>query len=150
MDIPKLKRRLLWHGLALFMLGLLVGIIIPMLLNPRAGVTAHLEGVQNGMFLMILGLTSAEFALGQRGRLALFWTGVYGTYSNYFASLLTAIWGTRNMTPIVGKEMNHAPDWQEAVVTFGFGTCAIAIIACVGIALYGMRGRIAPVGNGDA
>jgi hypothetical protein len=43
-------RRLIWHGIFLFMLGLLTGVAIPALTNPRMGVSAHLEGVLNGIF----------------------------------------------------------------------------------------------------
>ena len=48
--------RLLWHGLFLFLLGLLSGFAVPAVTNPRMGVSAHLEGVMNGVFLSVLGL----------------------------------------------------------------------------------------------
>src|ERR1700759_5661765 len=43
-------------GLVLFVIGLLTGFAIPALKNPRMGLTSHLEGVLNGMFLALLGL----------------------------------------------------------------------------------------------
>lgn len=46
-------RRLLWHGLFLFLLGLLTGLVVPMFQNPRMGLSAHLEGVMNGIFLAV-------------------------------------------------------------------------------------------------
>lgn len=43
-------------GLALFLLGLLTGLAIPAMKNPRMGLSSHLEAVLNGMFLVLLGL----------------------------------------------------------------------------------------------
>jgi hydroxylaminobenzene mutase len=40
-------------GLTLFVIGLLTGFAIPALKNPRMGLTSHLEGVLNGMFLAL-------------------------------------------------------------------------------------------------
>ena len=56
-------RRLMWHGIFLFLLGLLTGLAVPALTNPRMGVSAHLEGVLNGIFLIILGLIWRELRL---------------------------------------------------------------------------------------
>jgi hydroxylaminobenzene mutase len=44
------KRRLLWHGMLLFLLGLLTGFVEQKFNNPRMGLAAHLEGVMNGIF----------------------------------------------------------------------------------------------------
>jgi hydroxylaminobenzene mutase len=46
------KRRLLWHGMFLFLLGLLTGFVEQKFNNPRMGLAAHLEGVMNGTFLV--------------------------------------------------------------------------------------------------
>jgi len=48
--------RLLQFGYGLFLLGLLTGLGIPLLANPRMGLSSHLEGVMNGIFLIGLGL----------------------------------------------------------------------------------------------
>lgn len=49
-------RRLLQAGILLFLLGLLTGFLVPFTANPRMGLSSHLEGVMNGMFLVGLGL----------------------------------------------------------------------------------------------
>src|SRR5580658_10869352 len=41
-------RRLMWHGMFLFLLGLLTGFLEPHFINMRMGLAAHLEGVMNG------------------------------------------------------------------------------------------------------
>ena len=49
------------YGILLFFLGLVTGLVVPMLANPRMGLSSHLEGLMNGMFLIILGLTALVF-----------------------------------------------------------------------------------------
>ena len=58
--------RLLRLGVLLFLLGLLTGFAIPALANPRMGLTSHLEGLMNGMFLS-LGLLWPRLALSPVG-----------------------------------------------------------------------------------
>ena len=50
------QQKLLLAGGILFFLGLLSGFIIPIMTNPRMGVSSHLEGVMNGTFLLVVGL----------------------------------------------------------------------------------------------
>jgi len=56
LQIKRHSKWLLFLGVLLFLLGLLIGLLIPMMTNPRMGLSAHLEGIMNGMFLVILGL----------------------------------------------------------------------------------------------
>ena len=45
----------MWHGMFLFLLGLLTGFVETKFANVRMGLAAHLEGVMNGIFLLALG-----------------------------------------------------------------------------------------------
>ena len=47
-------RRLMWYGFFLFLLGLLTGFAEHRFTNVRMGLSAHLEGVMNGIFLVCL------------------------------------------------------------------------------------------------
>ena len=136
------KRKMLRHGFALVLLGLITGFFIPMLLNPRAGVTAHLEGVQNGMLLLLIALFFPDMELKAKGRMFLYWGGLYGAYANYGSSLLTAMWGTYKLTPIASEGFDSAPAWQENLVFFGFASSAVAITMCIGICLFAARGQL--------
>ena len=49
------NRRLMWHGMLLFLVGLLTGFAEPHYTNVRMGLAAHLEGVMNGILLLALG-----------------------------------------------------------------------------------------------
>ena len=46
--------KLVFLGLILFILGLLIGLFVQNMTNPRMALAAHLEGIMNGMFLIIL------------------------------------------------------------------------------------------------
>jgi len=52
-------------GVALFFAGLISGLIIPKLTLPRMGLTSHLEGTQNGMFLILVGLVWGRLDLSE-------------------------------------------------------------------------------------
>lgn len=56
-------------GLILFLMGLLTGLAVPVLKNSRMGLSSHLEGVLNGMFLALLGLPGRTFTYHTCGRL---------------------------------------------------------------------------------
>jgi (hydroxyamino)benzene mutase len=49
------NRRVMWHGMFLFLLGLLTGFAETHFANMRMGLAAHLEPVMNGTFLVALG-----------------------------------------------------------------------------------------------
>ena len=47
-------QRLLQLGIALFLLGLITGLAVPSLANPRMALASQIEGVMNGTFLLVL------------------------------------------------------------------------------------------------
>jgi len=132
------RRRLLWHGMALFLLGLLTGFAEQNLSNPRMGLAAHLEGVMNGTFLVALGAVWTDVRLSPRLKGAAYWSALYGTYANWAVTLLAAIFGTAAMSPITAAGRSGQP-WQEAVVTFGFISVGIVIVAASILVLAGLR-----------
>src|SRR5437870_8019060 len=82
------KHRLLWHGMFLFLLGLLTGFVEQEFNNPRMGLAAHLEGVMNGTFLVALGAVWAEVRLSPRLKAAAYWSALYGTYADWAVTTL--------------------------------------------------------------
>jgi len=48
------KRQLMWYGMFLFLLGLVTGLVEQRFTNVRMGLSAHLEGVINGIFWLRL------------------------------------------------------------------------------------------------
>jgi hydroxylaminobenzene mutase len=131
-------RRLLWHGMLLFVLGLVTGLFSQQLGNPRMGLAAHLEGVMNGIFLLALGGAWNHVRLSTRAAALAFGAALYGTYANWTTTLLAALFGTAAMTPIAsGAHKGLA--WQELLVTFGFVSVALAMLTSSCILLLGFR-----------
>jgi hydroxylaminobenzene mutase len=132
------KRRLLWHGMFLFLIGLITGLAEQKFSNPRMGLAAHLEGVMNGTFLVALGAIWTEVRLSPRLKAAAYWSALYGTYANWIVTTLAAIFGTAAMSPITAAGHSAQP-WQESFVTIGFMSVGIAIIASSILILWGLR-----------
>jgi (hydroxyamino)benzene mutase len=132
------KRSLIWHGMFLFLLGLLTGLVEHQFINPRMGLAAHLEGVMNGIFLVALGAVWADVRLSPRLRAGAYWSALYGTYVNWGVTSLAAGVGAASLSPITGAGHTALP-WQETLVTFGFITVGIAIIAASVLILWGLR-----------
>ncbi|MEO6945930.1 MAG: hydrogenase [Nitrobacter sp.] len=132
------KRRLIWHGMFLFLLGLLTGLAEQQFTNPRMGLAAHLEGLMNGIFLIALGAVWLAVGLSVTLKAWTYWIVLYGTYANWAMTTLAAILGVASLSPITGAG-HSAPPWQELSITVGFGTVGIAMIASSILILWGLR-----------
>ena len=68
-------KRLTWWGTLLFLLGLLTGLMLAMMPsvanNPRGVLSGHVEGILNGMFLIIVGLMADRVRLSTRAAFCL-------------------------------------------------------------------------------
>jgi hydroxylaminobenzene mutase len=122
----------------LFLLGLFTGFAEPQFANPRMGLAAHLEGVMNGTFVLALGAVWAEVALPPGARTAAYWLVLYGTYANWAVTALAAVFGTGALSPITAAGRSALP-WQESLVTIGFISVGIAIVAATVLILWGLR-----------
>jgi hydroxylaminobenzene mutase len=137
------RRRLIWHGMFLFLLGLLTGFVEQKFINPRMGLAAHLEGVMNGTFLVALGAVWTEVRLAPRLKLVAYWSALYGAYMNWVTTTLAAVFGSAALSPITGAGHSALP-WQEGFVTVLFMTVGITTIGSSLIVLWGLR-RVATV-----
>ena len=127
-------RSLLRLGITLFLLGLLTGLAVQGMKNPRAGLSAHLEGLMNGMFLMIAGLAWKELALGPRAARIVYGLLVFGTFANWATTTATAVLGTSRATPIAGAG-HAAGEIAESAV--------LAILVLVSAAMIGASATMA-------
>jgi (hydroxyamino)benzene mutase len=134
------NRRLMWHGMSLFVLGLATGMLERYFANMRMGVSAHLEGVMNGTFLVVLGAIWTEIRLSPAAKTAAFWTALYGTYANWFFTTLGAAFGTAAANPIAAAG-HHGQPWQEALAGTGFRSVEVAIVAASLLVFWGLRAR---------
>lgn len=132
------KLRLIRNGVFLFILGLLTGFAVPILKNPRMGVSAHLGGTLDGMFLILLGLIWTELRMPARMARITFWLMLYAAYAGWAAQLLAAFFGTSRATPIAGAGYAGA-EWQEILVYLVAVSFSVAVLLGCGLLLYGLR-----------
>jgi hydroxylaminobenzene mutase len=132
------RRRLIWHGMFLFLLGLLTGFVETKFANPRMGLAAHLEGVMNGTFLVALGAVWMEVRLSAKLKAAAYWSALYGAYVNWAATALGAAWGIASLSPITGAGHSALP-WQEGFITALFMSVGLAIVGSSIMVLWGLR-----------
>jgi (hydroxyamino)benzene mutase len=71
----------MWHGVLLFLLRLLTGLVEQRFTNVRMWLAAHLEGLMNGTFLIALGAIWTEVSLPPLARATTYWVVLYGTYA---------------------------------------------------------------------
>ena len=135
------ERRLLRHGFLLFLLALATGLVAYQLTNPRMGVAAHVEGVVNAIFLMVLGLSWQRLGLPPRAAVWAYWTGIVGAYSNWAIPLFSAVVGA-SRPRLAGSGFSAAP-WAESLMPLTGVGGVIAPIVCAGIVLWTLRGRSA-------
>ena len=136
-------RRLLQLGVALLLLGLIIGLAIPTLAVPRLGVAAHVNAVIGALFLLAFGLIWPRLRLGSGSSRLAFWLAPYSFFVASLMPLLGGIWGAgATMLPLAAGAARGS-SFQEGVIAVGLITAAIAIITVCGLLLYGLR-------NGDA
>lgn len=136
----QISRRLKMLGMLLFLLGLLTGFVIMQLKNSRMGLAAHLEGVMNGTFLVVAGFVWNELTINDRLKKVLYWTLIYGTFVNWLCTLLAAVFGTSQMTPISGAGYTGTV-FHENLVSIGLATVGLTMVFSLVVMVYGLRGR---------
>ena len=130
-------------GFFLLLCALITGPAVPSFTNPRMAVSAHLEGVMNGLLLVIVGLVWSH--LGLSGRLAkiVFWLFAYAAFANWGVTTLAAALGTSRLTPMAGAGYSASP-MQENVVQVIQVSLALAVITAVALVVYSLRRRNEP------
>lgn len=130
--------RLIFGGVLLFFLGLIVGLAVPVFANPRMGVSSHIEGVLNGMFLIVLGLIWNKIFLSEQWLKITFWLAIYGTFMNWLGILIAAVFNAGKMLGIMANGQEGTP-LVEAIIGFSLISLSVAmIIICITI-LSGLR-----------
>lgn len=125
-------------GLALFLLGLITGVAASSVKNPRMALASHLQGMTNGPFLIVVGLLWPYIGLPRIWQVVSVVLLVYGTYANWLATQLAAIWGAgRRFAP--GAAGDHvASARREAVVDVLLLSLVPAMIGATVILIVGV------------
>lgn len=125
--IKKQGNNLIFYGVLLFFLGLVVGLLVPIMANPRMGVSSHLEGIMNGMFLVLLGLIWHKLDLSEKWLKITFWLAIYGTFANWFGILFAGVFNAGKLLNIAAQGQEGSPS-EEAIVNFLLFSLSIAMI----------------------
>lgn len=131
------SRQLKLLGMILFLLGLIAGLTLMNFKNPRMGLSAHLEGVMNGLFLVVAGIIWQDLQLPARLQNILYATLLYGTFANFTFTLLSAILGTSKTTPIAGAGYSGTMA-TENFVTAGLVSVGLSMLVALGLLCYGL------------
>lgn len=135
----QIGHKLIKHGITLFLLGLLTGFVIPAMQNPRMGLSSHLEGVMNGMFLVLLGLIWHKLHLSNGALKSGYILSLFGAYTNWVTTLLAGLWGAgAELMPIAGGAYQGAA-WQEVLIKIGLGSLSLAMVVVCILVLWGLR-----------
>ena len=118
--------KLIFLGLILFLLGLVIGLFVQNMANPRMALSAHLEAVMNGLFLVMLGLIWKRLVLAARLLTVTFWLAIYGTFANLAAVLIAAVTGYGKMMPIAGGK--EGAGIAETLISFLLISLALCMI----------------------
>lgn len=65
-EISPMNRLQIQLGFVLILLALCTGFGMPLFMNPRLGLAAHIVGITGGLVLIVLGALAGSFALGSR------------------------------------------------------------------------------------
>ena len=131
------RHQLISAGILLFLVSLIFGLIFPRLANPRMGLSAHLIGLQGGVFLVLLGLIWNDIHHKPWLETATLWLAYYGIYGNFVSNVLSAAFATTRLQPLFGSG-HFAGELQENIVSFGLISISAAIIAASALALWGL------------
>ncbi len=140
----QLVQRMVFHGSAMILLGLLAGFPFALVLTgdmmgeARAWRMAHLEGLLNGMLVIAAGAVLARVVLEASTKKLLVWSLIGMGYANLAASVTAAVFGVRGLTP--GMPLSN-------FVVYGlFMAAVVGVLLAMGLMMYGTRGG---VGEGD-
>ena len=132
-----IPQQLLISGTVLFLLSLLIGFAVPVLRNPRMGVSVHVAGVESGIVLWVLGLMWPRLELSAGTQLATQLLAVLGLYAIFSSLLLAALWGTSRATPIAGAG-HRASRPREVAVTVLLTGGSTAMLIAAALVLWGL------------
>ena len=125
-------------GLILFLLGLFTGFAVPAMRNPRMGVASHMEAHMNGLFLIVLGLLWPYVNLSQTWETVTVALLIYGTWTNWFATLLSGIWGAGGGMMRIAAADHVGSDLKEGFIKFLLISLSLADVVGVLLVLWGV------------
>jgi hydroxylaminobenzene mutase len=124
--------------MALFLFALLVGLVVQRFSVPRLGLSVHLLGIMQGLFLTVLGLLWPRVNLTRTWSQTAHWLAIYGCVAAWTSNLLAAVWGGSSILPLASVQVRSTV-LQNAIVNAGLRSAAISLVAAMLLILWGLR-----------
>jgi hydroxylaminobenzene mutase len=83
-------------GVALFLVAALLGLAVPQFAVPRVALSAHLVGILQGIFLVVVGLLWPKLTFSPIQSHLAFGLLIYQAVAAPLSNLLAAVWGAGN------------------------------------------------------
>lgn len=133
-------------GLSLFLLSLLVGLAIPRFSVPRLALSAHLIGLLQGVFLIVVGIVWPRLSFGPAAARLAFWLLAYGCLVAWTANLAGAALGAGSTIVPMAAGAARGSAAQETILMLALRSSGVALVGALLLILWGAR-RL--VRNGD-
>lgn len=119
MNVQNRAKQILIHGLALVLVGIVWGLVIPHTPFPRLALSAHIQAVLNGMLftLMAMLLLTLPHSVSTRSALVMLIAACL-TWLTVISEIANAWWGTAESLSIAAQQAgaSGAVLWQEQFV----------------------------------
>ena len=102
------------------------------------GLASHMQGMTNGPFLVVIGLLWPHLRLAHVWQVVVVALLVYGTYANWLATQLAAIWGAGRKYAPVAAGGHASTRAKEGIVNFLLVSLAPAMLAAMIILIVGV------------
>ena len=152
MNVQKGGQQILIHGIALVLVGLVWGLVIPNTPYPRLALGAHIQFETNGLLFVVLAmlLLKLPHSVGSKS----VWVMVLSVWLTWFMALSEAAnawWGTTQMLPIAASQAGATGGerWQELVVTLTHISAGIGLIVAWALLIVGFMKNTDTSGSGD-
>ncbi len=134
------SRQILIHGMALVLVGLLWGVVVPGTPHPRLALGAHIQFETNGMLFIVL--ATALLALPHAVGLKSVWVMIAAAWLTWVMALSEVAnvwWGTVQTLPIAGSQagVTGGEAWQELVVKLAHVGAGLGLIVAWSLLLIG-------------
>ncbi|QOJ23908.1 MAG: hypothetical protein HRU78_09840 [Gammaproteobacteria bacterium] len=117
--IQNRARQILIHGLALVLVGIIWGLVIPHAPFPRLALSAHIQAVLNGMLFILMAvlLLTLPHRVSARSALVML-IAVCLTWLTVISEVANAWWGTAESLSIAAQQAGTSGGavWQEQFV----------------------------------
>lgn len=134
-----MARRLAHSGVLLVLLGLLTGLAVPKLANPRMGLASHVEGIMGGMLLAVLSVLSPRLSLEAPAMKAASRLAIYGAYANWANPLLASVWDAGGSMMPGASRGKKGTALQETIIGVVAVSLVLALLPAVCLVLWGLR-----------